>query len=921
MQRKNICKALVMTALLLGLTACAGGNSVEERVARANRFIADSDYPAAIIELKNALQADSQSAEARYLLGEVYLQSGDWLSARKELQRAKELGWSDSAVQPALARALLALGENAQVREIDAKSLTPEAEARVLAAQAAAALNQGDSWEAQGLIDKALARAPDSSEVQLASARIQAGQGDFEAALATLEQLRARDPGLTETLSLRGDILARQKDYQGALAAYDQAIEANPDNYNDRYKRAVLNLQLGNYEAAQIDATALLDRAPQHPGTNYIQGLLHFQAGRYEAAITALSVTEPAYKQYPAALFFLGSAQLLQGNLDLAASHAGRFHNLQPDSVRGRKLLATVRLQQGRFSAVEALLQPVLDADPQDVDALNLAANAMLGQGRTDEGIDLLSRVAALQPDSPVAQVRLGAGLLMGEQEGDAARHIETALELDPEFQQAEILLVLNYLNKEDYPAAIAAAQAYQQRHLTNVRPYALLGNVYLKAGQPDEARAAFEQALALDAADPAANHSLARMALADDDIATARKYYENVLAAHPKSVSTLIQLAELDARQGDENAMLNHLELATAADQTALQPRLLLGRYYLAKGRPEQVAPLFTNLPTSQQQAPEVLQLMAIAQLSSKDKAGAQFTLEKLLTATPDSAAIRYMMAMASAGNDKRTRQELERALALDENHVPARIALAKLDFASQSMTEVEQHLEKLQSLAPENPNVMLLQASLEQQHGNGAAALALANKAFDTAPSSSTLIVLASYLDAAGDGESAHQRYAAWLEENPDDIAVRTAFANSLQLGGHHAEAGAQYTIIIKADPDNVVVLNNLAWILRDQDPALALRYARRSASLAPDSPEVLDTLAVVEYVNKDYQRAQRSIQRALRARPDHPTMLYHSAMIAAALDDKEGARITLEKLLATNKTFPEAAEAQALLANLGN
>ena len=130
-------------------------------------------------------------------------------------------------------------------------------------------------------------------------------------------------------------------------------------------------------------------------------------------------------------LFFLGSAQLMEGNLDQAAVQAAHFHSIAPQSIRGRKLLATIYLQEGKYGDVQELLRPVLDANPDDVDALNLMSNALLRDGKTDEGITLLSRVAELQPDSPVAQVRLGAGLLMGGKGDDAAQHMETALELN----------------------------------------------------------------------------------------------------------------------------------------------------------------------------------------------------------------------------------------------------------------------------------------------------------------------------------------------------------------------------------------------------------------------------------------------------------------------------------------------------------
>jgi len=53
--------------------------------------------------------------------------------------------------------------------------------------------------------------------------------------------------------------------------------------------------------------------------------------------------------------------------------------------------------------------------------------------------------VAELEPDSPMAQMRLGAGMLVGGEQG-GVEYIESALRLNPEPQQGEILLVLNYL-------------------------------------------------------------------------------------------------------------------------------------------------------------------------------------------------------------------------------------------------------------------------------------------------------------------------------------------------------------------------------------------------------------------------------------------------------------------------------------------
>ncbi len=913
---------LLLSITLLALAAC-GGDDFHQYVARAQDAIAKSEYTAATLELKNALRLQPGDAQARWLLGKVYLDTGDMSSAGKELQRALELGWYPDEVIPALAEALLSQGEFAKLRELSGSGLKADPLAALLAMQAQAALGQGDTEAAEELIDKTLATTPQSTDVLIAKARLLASKNDLQAASAVLDELISIDSEHGQAWSLRGDILANQQDFKGALAAYSQALSLQQNDYSDLFKRALLNLQLGDYESAQRDATILLSKANNHPGANYIQGLLHFQAGRYADAITALSMTEQASKQYPLSLFFLAVAHLKQDNLDVATSLAERFHASMPDSVQGRKVLATIRLQQGNWPAVQTLLQPVLDSAPNDIAALNLTTNALLREGKIDEGLELLSRVAQLQPDSAEAQTRLGAAMLLGDKGDAAVEHIETALELDPEFELADILLVRNYLQKRDFPAAIAAAETYQSRHPTSVTPYNLLGSVYQEAGKPERALEAFRGALALDKADPAANHFLAQMALAENDIAGARKFYATTLAGHPDSMPTLIQLAMLDAREGDETALVAHLEQARVADPAALQPRLILARFYLAKGKPEQVASLFLSLDTRQQQLPEVLRLLAMAQLSTRDASAAQFTLEQLLKSTPDSAQIRHAMAMAAAGvgDTKRVKEELQRAVALDEAYVPSRLALAKIARITDSAAEFEEQLQKLTALAPRHPDVLLLQAAAAQGRGDTDAARSLAEKAFNLAPSAATLTSFGFYEEAGGNPESARKRYASWLEKHPDDIPTRLAYAINLQSNQLFDQAGVQYSTVLQADPGNVTALNNQAWIIRDQNPAQALEYARRAAERAPDSAAVLDTLAVVEYSNKDYRSAERNIKRALTASPDHPSMIYHSAMIAAALNDQPAARATLKKLLAANTDFPEIAEAKALLAQLDN
>ena len=98
--------ALIAAVLLAGCS-----EKPESLVASARELLARNDRAGAMIQLRNALQKNSDLAEARFLLGESLLETGDLQGAEKELRKAAELQYPADEVVPPLARTLLARGE------------------------------------------------------------------------------------------------------------------------------------------------------------------------------------------------------------------------------------------------------------------------------------------------------------------------------------------------------------------------------------------------------------------------------------------------------------------------------------------------------------------------------------------------------------------------------------------------------------------------------------------------------------------------------------------------------------------------------------------------------------------------------------------------------------------------------------------
>jgi putative PEP-CTERM system TPR-repeat lipoprotein len=855
------------------------------------------------------------------LLGQVHLASADLQAAEKELGRAEELGANDNELRPLLAKVRVVNGDLEALEEMSADGLEGEPRGTVLAAMAMATVMRGDLDQALEEADEALRVAPDNTYAIAVKARVFGARGEFTLMREQLEKLLQLDPSSAEGWLLLGDVEAAQGHSAKAEEAYSASIDNAVNPLQALLRRAFVRIELGNFDTAQQDVDRLLKVAPLNPSVNYAQGVILFQRQQMQDAVSAFAIAERDRRRHPLALLYAGIAHYSLGNLDQAAGYANQFHSIAPEHVAGRKLLATVLLAQRDFERAEELIRPVVASSPQDIAAMNILANALISLGETDEAIDILGEVARLEPDSSAAQIRLGASLMIKGDSAGGVEKLQTALELNPEFQQADIILVMNYLEQGKLDEAIAAAKAYRARNPTEVTPLNLLGRVYRRAGLKSEARETFERALTIAAGDPNALSNLAQMALEEGDPTAARAFYEQILDHDANSLPALLQLAQMDARENNLDSAIERLELAVSAHPGALQPKVALARAYMVTGRPEQVAVVFSELDEAEKSVPAVLNEMARAQLALGEYASARYSLGRLESMVSSSAALHHRKAVAAAGlQDVDTLQrELERSIEADPDYLPSRLAMARLRLSRNEIDAAQEHIDVLAAAAPDFPDVLILQSRLAQKRGDDAAALQYAQRAFDNLPNSTTAMNLSRIHTLAGRDDAARSLLEKWVAANADDGDARRALAELYMRDGRTDAVIDQYMQILEKDDDNLVALNNLAWYLLESDPQRALSYARRAQGVAPDSADVLDTLALAEYHNGDLEIARRTLRRALELRPDDPSLLYHRAMFDAEAGERDRARATLQDILGRDRDFPERDKAQQLLASL--
>lgn len=127
--------ALGATLAVCLLNACHRDQDPATLMSNANLHQQQGDVPAAVIDLKSLLQQLPDNGKARLMLGKLYLEIGDMLSAEKEFRRASQASMPQTQVLPQLGRSLLLQMQYQQVLdELPSDLALPDdAQAEVLA--------------------------------------------------------------------------------------------------------------------------------------------------------------------------------------------------------------------------------------------------------------------------------------------------------------------------------------------------------------------------------------------------------------------------------------------------------------------------------------------------------------------------------------------------------------------------------------------------------------------------------------------------------------------------------------------------------------------------------------------------------------------------------------------------------------------
>lgn len=916
---KSIISAAISTALLAAFLGGCGGDNPEALIASGKEFLTKNDSKAAVIQLKNALQKNPNLGEARFLLGKALLDSGDVAGAIVELRKALDLKFANDQTIPVLAQALLASGQAKKVTDEFAKTELsagePQASLKTTLSTAYAAL--GNREAAQTALVAALTAKPDYAPAQLTEARNRASSGKIDESQTIIDTVLAKNPKSHDALLLSGSLQAAKGNQDAAIALYRKATEADP-NFLMAHLAIISTLfQQQKLDEASKQIQELKKVAPKHPQTIYLDAQATYQRKDYK---TARELTQQLLKISPNnanSLQLAGAVEFQLRSYVQAESYLSKALQLAPDLPLARKLLISSYLRAGQPAKAMTTLQPVLDRIEKDANLLSLAGETYLQNGEANKAAEYFAKASKLSPDDATKKTSLAlAHMAQGKTDG-AFDELEQISQND-KGTTADLALVAAYLRSNQPDKALKAIDSLEKKQPDDASTHNLRARTLLSKKDIPGARKSFEKALSINPAFIPAAASLAALDIANKKPDEARKRFESVLAADPKNMQAMIALAELRAANGgtpDEVAGL--IGKAVTANPGEIAPRLALIQYHLTTKDTKKALTAASDAAAAFPDKAEILDALGRTQQVSGDLNQAQSTYNKLAGLQPASPLAQMRLAeihIASKNKDEATKS-LKKALEIRPDLLDAQRTLILLAMDAKKPNDALEIARQVQKQRPKEAIGFILEGDIQNSAKALPESIAAYRNGLKQVPAPELVAKLHTALLASGNAAEAERIAATWIKEHPKDITVRVHLGDVATTRKDYVQASQHYRGALEIQPDNPLVLNNLAWVSGQMKSPKAMEYAERSNQLAPNQPPFMDTLAMLLAEKGETVKAIELLRNAMKISPQAAAIQLNLAKVLAGAGKKDEARKELDALAKLGDKFPGQAEVSKL------
>ncbi|MBU2955623.1 tetratricopeptide repeat protein [Marinobacter sp. F3R08] len=795
-------------------------------------------------------------------------------------------------------------------------------------------LTAGDAVNAERMLDRLFADADEKTISQqnrnraaLIRSEAQLMQGEYENALASLDSLE--DPDRVQQLEgdlLRGDIYlasghpekaenayteAQNTDSNAVLpiiglakAAYrqnrpadadaylSQAEELDPEHVELWLLKASIAQDQKNWPEAEQALINALETIGQYDIMTYrkfgsmsaLINVLREQGKSSEAFV----YEEILAKSAPGTMMSnLNAAQeaFNKGELDNASRYLEEVLAQAPSHEQASLMLGLVRYRQGRAEEAEALLAPVADMgnsdqarkvlaatrlqmrDPQgarevlanlddqesDPETLALVGVASLISGDQESGEQFIRKSLELEPDNNRLRLRYATYLVRMGETARAVEEANRALEINPESEEARLIIVQAYVSSDNNDAAVAAATEWVEAEPGSAGALITRGNVAANSENIQEAKEFYQKAVEVDKTNPAGLNALGNLARLRGETEQAKAYYRRAIELAPDNRQALQGISSVMPRP----ELTTLMEGIQAQNPEAYGPRLILLESALINENTQRADDL-------------------TASLMEREDESRPAPAESLV------ASVYHGIASELAQRDhlERASDVLRRGRILFPENQEIGLQAAAIQFTEGNTSEARDILRDVKQQHPESAAPFLVEARYFERQGDYREAAELYQLGLNLEPTADLAVAHARALLQSGQRTKAAEALDMARQEFPRNPQILMNLAMLHQNNEAPEKAIPPYEELLELRPQNVVALNNLAWIYFQKGDDRAIELAKQAFELNPDSAAVADTYGWILLQGGQTEQSLPVLEKAHELQADSEEIAMHLA-----------------------------------------
>jgi putative PEP-CTERM system TPR-repeat lipoprotein len=874
-----------------------------------------------LLQLRHAVRVAPKDREAHARLGIALLLAGKVAAAEMELREAIGVAISNDPVRdlalPHLLRAMLLRNK---IRELLSEFPAPPQDSLdktvpdILRARAAALRLSDRLAEARPAIDRSLALRRDVAAL-LESAKLAEEQGDTARALKETDEAISLAPTNDGALSFAVTLLRSMGDKRQALARADDYAKRVPNSVT--VKSLLIDLLLEDEDPrAKREIDALLKQAPNFPFGHFYEAVSMAQGGDLAGAWAKLQSLDPSFVQLrpsfaiSAAGIAIASDHLVSAEGILTSLVAGH-----PDDRLARLQLAAVRLSLNSPKSAADILDAIKANDPA---AQALLAFADLAMNRLGPAINALEMVSPLPGRVNLLKTQLAVSQSQSLDSGVIIDGLRKLLDRDPSNVVFAAPLIGALIGASQWDEASRIVDGLAKRIPTSPLPAFYKGQILVARGDFAKAKAAFEEALAIQSTSFPALYYQASVLAAVGDLESAEKLFQTLLNFAPARIAASIKLAEIYTERGRypeaQSLLARTVPIAPPNNYT---PRLALANYFIERKNYGEAQSVVMDLLQVSPNEPQGQELLGTILLMRGQAEEAVNTFRKLASSSPSAGAYALLAHALYASKSQLAAEDAARkATELEPESTRMQEVLIEIQLGGGKGGEA---LKTAQSYASANPglqaDLLVVDTLLRLKRTEDAESRlekTIAREGDDKA-----ILRLSDIAKDSGDIKKAITLLSTWTEKKPADIRLRQEYAELLVKSGDLAGAVKEYDGLLQQQPEYPSALVNLAKLLQRRDPERAFELMSRAADIPPQLPEIPGLLGWLKYQRGDYEAALPLLQRAHESEPEAASISYHLALALKAAGRRVEAKALLRATLEKNAKFEGADDARKSLA----